>query len=88
MTSGKEVWKEQTNPGGSIMKAFLLLLVLALTALSFVAVTAETNVADLDSYNWATRFCSYAHGVCRYSDELRYSAAGCGVLWLLTLLIR
>ena len=70
------------------MKALLLFLVLVLAALSFVAVTAENTVVSLDGYNWATRFCSYAHGICRYPEQLGYSAAGCGVLWLLVLLMK
>ena len=69
------------------MKMLLLLAVLILAGLSFAGVTAENTVVALDGSNWATRFCSSAHVLCRYPLQLGYSAAACGVLWLTTLLL-
>jgi hypothetical protein len=70
------------------MKGLLLILAFALAALSLTAVVADhTNVA-VDGYNWATRACSSAYGLCKYSRESTYAAVGCGVLWVLLMLVK
>jgi len=70
------------------MKGLLLLAVFGLALLSFTAITAgNTNVA-VDGYNWATRICSSAHDLCKYPHEMGYAAVSCGVLWLLTLIMK
>jgi hypothetical protein len=69
------------------MKTLLLLIVLALAALSFTAMTAEHTNVTIDGYNWATKFCSSAHGACKYPHEIGYAALGFGVFWLLVLIM-
>jgi hypothetical protein len=65
------------------MKMLLLLVIFGLAALSFTAMTAESTNVGLEGYNWATRFCSSAYGVCKYQHEIGYAAVGLGVIWLL-----
>jgi hypothetical protein len=70
------------------MKGLLLIAVFGLALLSFTAITAEhTNVA-LEGYSWANKICSSAHDLCKYPHEIGYAAVACGVLWLLTLLVK
>jgi hypothetical protein len=70
------------------MKGLLLLIVFGFALLSFTAVTAENTNVAVDGYNWATRVCSSAQGLCKYPHELAYAAVGCAVLWLLTLIMK
>jgi hypothetical protein len=70
------------------MRGLLLIIVFGLALLSFTAVTAgNTNVA-VEGYNWATRICSSAQGLCRYPHELAYAAVGCAVIWIVTLIMK
>jgi hypothetical protein len=70
------------------MRGLLLIIVFGLALLSFTAVTAgNTNVA-VEGYNWATRVCSSAQGLCRYPHELAYAAVGCAVIWIVTLIMK
>ena len=70
------------------MKGLLLLAIVALAFMSFTAVIAENTNISVDGYNWATRICSSAHGLCKNSHELGYAAVGCGLLWLLMLIMK
>ena len=70
------------------MKGLLLILVFGLAALSFTAMTAASTNVSVEGYNWATRFCSSAHGLCNYPHESGYAAVGLGVVWLLTLIMK
>jgi hypothetical protein len=70
------------------MKGLLLIAVFGLALLSFTALTAENTNVAAEGYNWATRICSSAHDLCKYPHELGYAAVGCGVLWLLTLIMK
>jgi hypothetical protein len=70
------------------MRGLLLIMVFGLALLSFTAVTAgNTNVA-VEGYNWATRVCSSAQGLCKYPHELAYAAVGCAVIWIVTLIMK
>jgi hypothetical protein len=51
---------------------------------SFTAVTAGNTNVDVEGYNWATRICSSAQGLCKYPHDLAYAAVGCAVVWILT----
>jgi hypothetical protein len=70
------------------MKGFLLIAAFAFALLSFTAVTAENTNVALEGYSWATKICSSAHDVCKYPHELGYAAIACGVLWLLTSIMK
>jgi hypothetical protein len=66
------------------MRGLLLLIIVGLAASSFAAVTAANTNVTIEGHNWATRFCSSAHDLCKYPHELGYAAAGFGLIWLLT----
>ena len=70
------------------MKGLLLIIVFGLALLSFTAVTAGNTNVTVEGYNWATRVCSSAQGLCKYPHELAYSAVGCAVIWILTLIMK
>jgi hypothetical protein len=70
------------------MKMLLLLVIFGLAALSFTAATAENTNVAFEGYNWATRFCSSAHGVCKYPHEIGYVAVGLAVIWLLMVIMK
>jgi hypothetical protein len=70
------------------MKGLLLLIVFGCALLSYAAITAANTNVSVEGYNWATRFCSSAHGICQYPHELAYAAVGFGVIWLLTLIMK
>jgi hypothetical protein len=70
------------------MRGLLLIIIVGLAALSFAAVTAGNTNVTVEGYNWATRICSSARDLCRYPNELGYAAAGVGVIWLLTSIIK
>ena len=70
------------------MKGLLLIEEFGLALLSFTALTAQNTNVTVEGYNWATRICSSAHDLCKYPHELGYAAVGCGVLWLLTLIMK
>jgi hypothetical protein len=70
------------------MKGLLLLIVFGFALLSFTAMTAGNTNVTAEGYNWATQFCSSAHGLCKYPHELAYAAIGFGVIWLLTLIMK
>ena len=70
------------------MKGLLLLLLVALAFLSYTAMTAQHTNVSLEGFSWATKICSQAHGLCKDPNELAYGAVGCGVLWLVMLVMK
>jgi hypothetical protein len=70
------------------MKGLLLLIVLGFAFLSFTAMTAENTNVAVEGYTWATRVCSSAQGLCKYPHELAYAAVGCGVIWIVMLIMK
>jgi hypothetical protein len=70
------------------MKPLLALAVFCFAALSYAAIVAESTNIAVEGYNWATRFCSSAHDLCKYPHELAYAAVACGILWLATLVMK
>ena len=70
------------------MKMLLLLIVLVSAVVSYAAFTAQNTNITLEGYNWATRFCSSAHGLCAYPQDLAYTAIGFAVLWIVMMLLK